>query len=272
MTYVLKLGGGAGVDHHRALCNLSERVRRDERWVLVHGASDAANRLAEEAGYPVQTITTTTGHTSRYTDARMIELFAQATAQVNGQMTAALDALGVGCAGLAGPDVIYARRHDAIRALRNGRQVIIRDDYSGAITDVDGARIQALLDAGLLPVVAPLARGLQGERLNVDGDLVAARIARALNADALVILSNVPGLLRDVNDPASLVRECALDDLRHIEGYAHGRMKKKLMAASEAQITRVILSDSRLDASLDAALNGAGTHIIREVAYALAGD
>jgi len=272
MTYVLKLGGGAGVDHSRVLANLAARVRMGERWVLVHGASDAANRLGDELGYPAQTITTAGGHVSRYTDARTIEIFAAAAGSVNQQMTAQLAGLGVQAVGLGGPNVIRARRHDAIRALRNGRQVIIRDDYTGAITGVDAALLDTLLLAGRLPVVAPLALGQANERLNVDGDLVAAQIARALDARAMVILSNVPGLLRDVNDPDSLVTECALNDLNRIQGFAQGRMKKKLMAAAEADCDRVILADSRLDAPLDAALAGGGTHIVREVAYALAGD
>jgi acetylglutamate/LysW-gamma-L-alpha-aminoadipate kinase len=101
------------------------------------------------------------------------------------------------------------------------------------------------------------------ERLNVDGDLAAAQIARALGADTLVILSNVPGLLRDVGDPASLVRGFGLDELDRYEGLAQGRMKKKLLAAQAAQATRVILADSRVERPLDAALAGGGTHILR---------
>ena len=72
---VLKLGGGAGVDQAAVLQNLAARIQSGERWVLVHGASDAANRLAEQVGYPAQTLVTAGGHTSRYTDARTIEIF-----------------------------------------------------------------------------------------------------------------------------------------------------------------------------------------------------
>ena len=272
MTTILKLGGGAGVDHSRGWANRGGGGGVGARGGRAPGARDAANRLGDELGYPAQTITTVGGHVSRYTDARTIDIFAAAAGSVNQQMTAQLAGLGVAAVGLGGPNVIHARRHDAIRALRNGRQVIIRDDYTGAITGVDAALLDMLLLAGRLPVVAPLALGQANERLNVDGDLVAAQIARALDARALVILSNVPGLLRDVNDCNSLVSECALSDLRRIEGFAHGRMKKKLMAAAEANRDRVILADSRLDAPLDAALAGGGTHIVREVAYALAGD
>jgi acetylglutamate/LysW-gamma-L-alpha-aminoadipate kinase len=106
--------------------------------------------------------------------------------------------------------------------------------------------------------------GEQFERLNVDGDLVAAHIAHDLGADILLILSNVPGLMRDLNDPESLVRGFMLDDMERYESLAAGRMKKKLIAAQTANVTRTILADSRLENPLDAALSGGGTHITRE--------
>lgn len=268
MLYVLKLGGGAGVDHTAVLDNLAERIERGEQWVLVHGASDRANRLGEERGYPAQHLITPGGHSSRYTDARTLEIFCEAAGMVNDEITAHLRARGVVVEGLRGADVIRARRKTAIRAIRNGRQVIIRDDYSGSISGADAARLRDLLDRGITPVVAPVALGEEGERLNVDGDLAAAEIANALTADALIILSNVPGLLRDVNEPDSLISSFDAAELPRYEGFAQGRMKKKVMAAERAVVERVILGDSRLAHPLDAALDSAGTHITRAAAFA----
>jgi len=74
-VHVLKLGGGAGIDHEPVLRNLARRIQAGERWVLVHGASAATNALAEQVGYPVQTLVSPGGYTSRYTDARMIEVY-----------------------------------------------------------------------------------------------------------------------------------------------------------------------------------------------------
>jgi acetylglutamate/LysW-gamma-L-alpha-aminoadipate kinase len=270
--HVLKLGGGAGVEHAAALRNLASRILDGEPWVLVHGCSAAADDLALQVGYTVQTITSPGGYTSRYTDARMIEIYSAAAASVNQQLTAQLVGHGVRAVGLAGPGVIYARRKEAIRAIRDGRPVIIRDDYSGTITGTATGLLHTLLDAGLTPVVAPLAIGEQFERLNVDGDLAAAAIARELGANTLIILSNVPGLLRDVDDPASVVPQFGLHEMARHEPLAQGRMKKKLIAAQQAEIERVILADARVDYPLDDALNGAGTHIVREVVYAGHGD
>jgi acetylglutamate/LysW-gamma-L-alpha-aminoadipate kinase len=84
---------------------------------------------------------------------------------------------------------------------------------------------------GRVPVVAPLALSTENEALNVDGDRVAAAIAVAIDADALIILTKVPGLLRDVDDPASLVAETTVAEA---EDLARGRMKVKILAAREA--------------------------------------
>lgn len=267
MIHVLKLGGGAGIEHELAIRNLAARVLDGEQWVLVHGCSAAANDLAQQIGCPVQTITSPGGHTSRYTDSRMIEIYSAAAASVNQRLTATLVGFGVRAVGLAGPEVINARRKEAIRAIREGRPVIIRDDFSGTITGAAGHLLRTLLNAGLTPVVAPVAIGEQFERLNVDGDLVAATIARELGADTLIILSNVPGLLRDASDPASLVSQFGLSEIGRYEPLAQGRMKKKILAAQQAGVPQVILADARIDTPLDAALDGAGTHILREVAY-----
>jgi len=105
------------------------------------------------------------------------------------------------------------------------------------------------------------------ERLNVDGDLVAANIAREIQADTLIILSNVPGLLRDIQDHTSLVPQFSLQQLPTYESLAAGRMKKKLLAAQQANSARVILADSRIESPVDAALNGGGTHIVRDAAW-----
>lgn len=264
MIHIAKLGGGAGIDPTPTLRNLADRIRQGERWVLVHGTSAAANDLAEQADRPVQTLTSPDGHTSRYTDAQMITLYSAAAASVNQQLTAELASYGVHAAGLAGPNVIHARRKTAIRAIRNGRPIVVRDDHSGAITHANTDLLWSLLDAGYTPVIAPLAMGEDFECLNVDGDLVAATIARQMGAETLIILSNVDGLLRDVADPDSLIPHIALRNLPQVEALAHGRMKKKLIAAQQADVTRVIVASAAAPAPLDAALNGGGTHIVRE--------
>ncbi len=268
---VIKLGGAAGVDAGAVLADLAALVAEGWPLVLVHGTSAAADALAGRVGLPVRQITSPSGHVSRYTDPETLEIYVAAAAgQVNKALVADLQRLGCNAAGLSGVDgrLLVARRKDAVRVVEGGRQRIIRDDFTGQLESANGDLLRLLLNAGYTPVVAPLALGIEGERLNVDGDRAAALLAASLNADALILLSNVPGLLRDFPDEASLIRHVPATGLAAVEGFAQGRMKKKLLAAREALdrgVSRVVIADSRRPQPIRAALAGEGTVIENQV-------
>lgn len=93
---------------------------------------------------------------------------------------------------------------------------------------------------------------------------MAGALASAFEAETLVILSNIPGLLADVDDPDSLVTSIDKSNISPYFDMAQGRMKKKIMGASEALeqgVGTVILGDARLDSPVQVALNGQGTVI-----------
>jgi [amino group carrier protein]-L-2-aminoadipate 6-kinase len=268
---VIKLGGAAGVSVAPVLADIANLTREGYPIVLAHGTSAAADELAARVGHPCRQITSPSGHVSRYTDPETLELYVMAAAGgVNKNVVAALQQMGCNALGLSGVDgrLLVARRKAAVRAVEGGRQRVIRDDYTGQLEAANGGLLAMLLGAGYTPVVAPLALGLEGERLNVDGDRAAAMIAGAINADALIILSNVPGLLADYPDESSLIRHVDPARLDAVEGLAQGRMKKKLLAAQEAlerNVPAVVLADSRRNRPVAAALRGEGT-VIGEMA------
>ena len=275
---VIKLGGAAGVSVAPVLADIAMLVQAGWPVVLADGTSAAADELAARVGHPCRQITSPSGHVSRYTDPEMLDLYVMAAAGgVNKNIVAGLQQMGCNALGLSGVDgrLLVARRKAAVRAVEGGRQRVIRDDYTGQIEAVNGPLLTTLLDAGYTPVVAPLALGLEGERLNVDGDRAAAMIAGAVAADALIILSNVPGLLADYPDEGSLVRHVDAARLGAVEGLAQGRMKKKLLAAQEAlerNVPTVVLADSRRPRPVAAALAGEGTVIGERLSWAGAGD
>ncbi len=264
MTLVVKIGGGAGTLTTTILREVAQLAAQGERIVLLHGGSDLANTLGEQLGHPARMITSPSGMTSRYTDAETLRIFTMAVAgQINTDLVAQLQGLGVNALGLAGVDgrLLVARRKAVVRSVTpDGRTLILRDDYTGQIEEVNGALLRLLLDAGYLPVIAPLALSSDGERLNVDGDRAAAAVAAALQADTLVILTNVPGLLADPNDATTLIRTIQADSLDDYTKYAKGRMRKKLLGAQEALqggVARVCIGSE----SLSGVLDGAGTTI-----------
>ncbi|HEY0601571.1 MAG TPA: [LysW]-aminoadipate kinase [Herpetosiphonaceae bacterium] len=266
---VIKLGGAAGIDSD-ALCRDIAALWHDRQpMIVVHGGSDATNQLAEQLDHPPRFVTTASGHTSRYTDRRTLEIFAMATAAINRTLVERLLSLGVNALGLSGLDgrLITARRKDTIRVVENERQRILRDDWTGAPRQVNAALLRMLLDHGYLPIVAPLATSEQGAMLNVDGDRAAGAIAGALGAETLLLLSNVAGLLRRFPDESTLVSQVRRGELEAASEWAQGRMKKKLLGAAEALnagVGRVIIGDGRREHPLQSALDGAGTTISQE--------
>lgn len=267
MTLVMKIGGAAGVATERILDEVAQYLAgpgTERRLVLVHGGSGLTNELAEQLGHEVRVLTSPGGLTSRYTDRETLRIYAMAVAgQINTELVAHLQRRWVNALGLAGVDgrLLVARRKAIIRTLTpEGRVQIVRDDYTGQIKQVNASLLTLLLDAGYIPVVAPLAFGHEGERLNVDGDRVAAAIAGALGASELVIITNVAGLLREPHDPGTLIRHIEAGQLDTYSVYAQGRMRKKLLGAREA-LAQGVRHVSIGNAPLEDLLNGAGTVI-----------
>jgi acetylglutamate/LysW-gamma-L-alpha-aminoadipate kinase len=153
-------------------------------------------------------------------------------------------------------------RKAVIKVVENGKRKVLREDYTGRVEKINTDFLNLLLDHGYTPVLCPPAISFDSEIINVDGDRAAAVLATAFQADTLLILSNVPGLLRDVNDPTSLISHIDKARIGAAMDLAQGRMKKKLMGASEALaggVGRVILGDARLEHPIQQALEGRGT-------------
>ncbi|HMQ30306.1 MAG TPA: [LysW]-aminoadipate kinase [Chloroflexaceae bacterium] len=265
--HVIKVGGSAGNDYDALCDDLAARRAAGETFVLVHGGSAETNRLGEAVGHPPRFVTSPSGYTSRYTDRRTLELFMMAAGGlVNKGLVERLQARGCNAVGLSGLDgrLLEGRRKATIRVVEGGRQKLLRDDWTGTVDRVNTPLLRALLDAGYLPVVAPLACSEAGEALNVDGDRAAAAIAAALGAASLLLLSNVPGLLRSFPDESSLIARIPRAEVEAHLPLAEGRMKKKLLGAQEALaagVGRVVLGDARRAGCVSAALAGAGTVI-----------
>lgn len=262
---VVKIGGAAGISHDALCSDAATLIARGERLVIVHGGSDATTSLARQLGREPQFITSPSGHTSRRTDLRTLEIFQMACrGVVNQSLVVGLVSRGVRAVGISGVDASLWRgtRKPAIRAVEDGRIRIIRDDYSGTVDHVDSSLINTLLDAGYTPVISPPGLSESSEPINVDADRAAARTAAALGADSLLLLSNVPGLLRAYPDESSLVASITIERLDEAESLARGRMKNKVLAASEALIAgvrRVVIGDARAESPISRALDGAGT-------------
>ncbi len=264
---VIKLGGTEGVDFS-AICNdAAALLKQGAPLVFVHGGSAEANALGEALGTPPKMITSPSGYTSRYTDRKTLEVFLMAVnGKVNSLLTEQLQKLGINALGLCGLDgrLLQASRKDSIQSVENGKRKIIRDDYTGKIDRVNSELLGMLIDGGYLPVIAPVAAGSQGEALNVDADRAAAMVAIALNADTLILLTAVPGLMKKFPDETTLIHQLPRAQISSVMEAAQGRMKKKILGAQEALeggVKRVIIADGRIQNPIANALAGKGTII-----------
>src|SRR6059036_1969012 len=246
---VVKVGGAEGNDIDNVLIDLAPR--RD--YVLVHGGSNEVDRLAEALGRPTRWLKSPSGVVSRYTDKETMDVFTMALAgKLNTQIVARLRALGSNAIGLSGEDggLLIGRRKEAVRAVDNGRVLLVKDDHSGTVEHVNAELLQVLLTNGYTPVISPPAITANGELINTDADRVAGMVSIALHADTLLLFTNVPGLLREPSDPSTLIPDVPIGQIDHYLNFAYGRMKKKLIAAKEAVeggVRRAIIASSQVE-------------------------
>jgi acetylglutamate/LysW-gamma-L-alpha-aminoadipate kinase len=266
-TLVIKLGGTKGLNFSAICRDALDWHRRGQRLVLVHGGSAEANALGEALGSPPRFVTSPSGFSSRYTDRQALEIFLMAVnGKVNSLLVEQLQSLGANAFGLSGLDggLLRARRKASIRIIENGRQKVLRDDFTGKIESVNTPLLASLLEAGCLPVIAPLAVSESGQALNVDADRAAAMVAAALGAQSLLLLTAVPGLMRAFPDETTLLPRINPAELDQALAFAQGRMKKKVLGAREALeggVGRVIIADGRVEQPITQALAGSGTWI-----------
>jgi [amino group carrier protein]-L-2-aminoadipate 6-kinase len=268
--HVIKVGGALGDELVNVCHNIHTLVSQRQQVVVVHGGSADANQLGTQLGQPPRYLTASNGMRSRYTDPATLDVLTMAMAgRVKPRLIEHLARLGVRAVGLTGLDgaLVTAEKTPPAKLLVDDRLRVVRDDMTGRVTAVNTDLLRLLLDAGYVPVVSPPVLDPKLGSLNTDADRLAALLASALGAEYLILLSNVPGLLRDPSDPGSLVRTIPQHDLEAYVGLAQGRMRVKLLAAFEALkggVAHVILGDGRRESPIDAALAGHGTTLIAD--------
>lgn len=255
-TIVIKQGGSSLElkETQRELASLVHGLRAaGHRVVVVHGGGPAINR-----GLMERRISWTFVDGQRRTSPEMMEVIEQVLARdINGMVVRGLEASGIGAVGLSGAAGIL-------------RCELASENLGlvGQVQDVEPGAILGALKCGAVPVVAPLGVGPCGERLNVNADWAAARIAVALSADELVFLTDQDGVLGPTG--RLVARATPADLLGSVEGGSiSGGMRTKVLAmidALESGVARVRVLNAR-QASRILARCAVGTTLARPKIY-----
>ena len=258
---VVKYGGNAMINE-----KLKHQVREDivllwligVKVVLVHGGGPEISELMEKLGKKAQFV-----DGLRVTDKETVDIVQMVLAgKVNKTLVNLLETKGGKAMGISGMDgrLIEAEMKDE------------RLGYVGKVTRVNIMPITDLLERGYIPVVSTIGCDKDGNAYNINGDTAAAYIAGALNAERLIMMTDIAGILHDKDDPSTLIPDVTIDEAEKLkqEGVVSGGMIPKVDCCIEAihkGVKNVIIMDGRVPHSILMEIltdEGAGTMVMGE--------
>ena len=233
--------------------------------VVVHGGGKAITRAMEQAGLPANFI-----QGQRVTDEATVAVVDQVLSrEINPEVVAMINGLGGAARGFAGTEIFTCRKLWLDDKDNPGAKVDI--GFVGEVVAVNTAPLLECIARGITPVISPTARGEDGKIYNCNADIAAAQAAIALKAQRLVFMSDVPGLMRDPRDPATLITHLQISEVPGLKaaGIVDKGMIPKVdsaVAAIRSGVEKVSLVDGRmphavlLEIFTDA---GVGTEVVR---------
>ncbi len=263
---VVKFGGSAMEDPEIVESTIRDIVFMEcvgMRPVLVHGGGREISARLREMGKEPRFV-----NGLRYTGADTITVVDEVLHNdVNPRLVDAIVKFGGKGRTLSGKQILSTEKMYS-RNTETGNPIDI--GYVGSVSSVDIEKIKHLLDINEVPVITPLGAGKDGNTYNVNADIAAARIAEALQARKLVFLSDVPGILQDPADEATLISTISLNEIDELvsSGTISGGMVPKIDSACralKAGTKKVHLIDGRLKHSLLLEIftdKGVGTEIL----------
>jgi len=272
-TTVIKLGGSV-VEHPDSLRHLLVDIvfmsTLGMRIVVVHGGGQAITRAMDEAGIQPRFV-----QGRRYTDQATLDIVEKVLAtDLNHELVARIEEYGGRAMSLnfLSTNVLFGEK--LVLEGADGEPIDL--GHVGEVTRVDRLTIDNLTYAGQVPVIPSMALAGDGTKLNVNADTAATAVAAAIRAEKMVVLSDIPGVLKDVSDPNSLVHSLTATEARRMiaDGTIAAGMIPKIegcLNTLEQGVKKIHIIDGRLRHSLLLEIytnSGVGTELIRDDAVA----
>ncbi len=244
---VIKYGGSAMTD-----AVMREKVIEDivlmkfvgMRPVIVHGGGPAINKMLDRIGKKTEFV-----NGMRVTDQDTMETVEMVlSGGVNKSIVNLLAAHHIKAVGISGKD---GNLFTAEKLQTTGEDL----GYVGTLKEIDTSILDVLLNSGYTPVIAPISSDLNGNTYNINADMAASAVASALKAQKLIYISDIPGILKNIDDEKSLIHQANLKEIEKMknEGIINGGMIPKVDFAVEAVnagVSSVHILDGRVEHSI----------------------
>ncbi len=260
---VVKYGGSAMVDEE-----LKRKVIEDVvllklvgfKPIIVHGGGKEISKWVDKVGMETNFI-----NGLRVTDEATMEIAEMVLNKVNKNLVNLVQSLGVKSVGISGKDGGMLKVE---KKLSNGQDI----GYVGEIKEVDAKIIHTLLENDFLPVICPVGVDDENNTYNINADDAACAIAKAVKAEKLAFLTDIEGVYKDKDDPATLISELEIDEADELinSGFIGGGMLPKLNNCIDAiknGVSRVHIMDGRMPHCLLLEIftnKGVGTAILKK--------
>jgi len=268
-TFVVKYGGSFMDSPDPAVRN---GVARDVVFleavginpVVVHGGGKAITRAMEAAGLTANFV-----QGQRVTDEQTVQVVDRVLSrEINPEIVKTIESLGGKARGFSGADIFKCRQLLLDDKEKPGAKIDI--GYVGEVFEVNVEPLRECIRRSITPVISPLALGEDGKIYNCNADVAAAQAAIALKARRLVFMSDVPGLMRDPKDPATVISHLQTDEVPSLKqaGIVDKGMIPKVdsaVAALKSGVDKVSLVDGRVQHSVLLEIftdEGVGTEVV----------
>jgi acetylglutamate kinase len=230
-TIVVKYGGNAMTDAH-----LKEGFARDVVMlklvgmnpVIVHGGGPQINDLLKKVGKKSEFI-----QGMRVTDEETMNMVEMVLGELNQEIVSLINRHGGKAVGLTGQDAAFIRAKKMLVESETNKGEMLDVGFVGEVEAIDPELIALLDTRDFIPVIAPIGVGVNGEAYNINADLVAAKLAQTLNAEKLVLMTNITGLLDKSGKLLTGITAAEVDRLIE-DGTISGGMLPKIAGALDA--------------------------------------
>ena len=240
-TYLLKFGGNAirGKEDLDRLSNeIAYIISKGAKVILVHGGGPEITAEIEKRGMITEKVAGL-----RITDDAVLEVADEVLKALNDDVVDSLKKVGVNAKGMPGHEhkTVECVKKEPIKVKDGDVTITVDLDLVGETDKINTKYLNEMISDGILPVIYPICADAAGVRMNVNADTVASGIAAAMGCKEMILITDVPGILRDVKDPNSKIDHVTLNDIDELiaSGIISGGMIPKVEACSKAVLAGV---------------------------------